>query len=159
MMYGKKLRDLLVAGQVGFALTIGVLLSVDGQPAIAQQILVVGNDRGGMIGERAKAIERLRAAQARVEIRGDLCYSACTMYLGVADVCVSPTTTFGFHGPSRNGRSLPPNEFDHWSRVMARYYPEALRLWYLQTGRYAQAQPMRISGQQIIEMGYQPCAG
>ncbi len=159
MKYGNRLSDLLVAGRLGFSLTMGALFSVGISPAIAQQTIVVGNDRGGMIGERAKAIERLRASQARVEIRGSVCYSACTMYLGISDVCVSPATTFGFHGPSRNGQALPPNEFDHWSRVMARYYPENLRRWYLETGRYAQLQPMQISGREIIKMGYQPCLG
>jgi hypothetical protein len=120
-------------------------------------ITIIGNDRGGLVGERAQVVDSLRASGQRIEIRGTLCYSACTMYLGAGDVCVSPQTTFGFHGPSRNGTPLSPDRFEHWSLVMARYYNEPLRQWFMAEGRYAQQDVYRLSGQQLIDLGYAQC--
>ena len=126
--------------------------------AVAQQsVIVVGNDRGGYVGARAQEISRIVASGSRVEIRGNICLSACTMYLGAGNVCVTPTTTFGFHGPSANGRPLPPDRFDHWSRVMARYYQEPIREWFMSSARYQQNGYYRISGSQLIRLGYTSC--
>jgi hypothetical protein len=81
--------------------------------------LIVRNDRGGIVGNRARQIAQLDAAGRSVEIHGDICLSSCTMYLGVEDVCVNPKTRFGFHGPSYYGQPLPPKYFDYWSEVIA----------------------------------------
>ncbi len=123
----------------------------------AQQVIVIGDDRGGGINTRARIVDQIRAAHARVEIRGTICYSACTMYLGAGDVCVSPGTTFGFHGPTRNGRALAPEAAERWSAVMARYYPEALRQWFMSTARFATGDIYRVSGAEIIRYGYRAC--
>lgn len=139
------------------AALIGLTCAASAAVAQTRAVLVVGNDRGGLVGARAQEIESLRALGHRVEIRGDICYSACTMYLGAGDVCVSPDTTFGFHGPSRNGQALPPDQFDHWSRVMARFYNAPLQSWFMNEGRYEQADVYRFSGAQLIEMGYPRC--
>jgi hypothetical protein len=121
------------------------------------EALVVGNDRGGPVAQRADEIARLRAYRIRVEIRGNICYSACTMYLGAGDVCVSPSTSFGFHGPSAWGQPLDPDQFEHWSRVMARFYNEPLRQWFMSDARYRQANLYRVSGSEIINLGYASC--
>ncbi len=69
---------------------------VFGTAAVGQQVIVIGNDMGGIVGNRADEIRRINAAGTRVEIRGDVCISSCTMYLGVGDVCVSPALTSAF---------------------------------------------------------------
>ena len=128
-------------------------------PAVAQQqrLIVVGNDRGGPIGARADEISRIRAYGERVEIRGRICYSACTMYLGAGNVCVSPDTTFGFHGPSDWGREISSERFDHWSEVMSRHYNQPLRDWFMAEGRFRQSDIYQISGREIINLGYAQC--
>lgn len=138
---------------------LGALLAVTAAQAQAQanQTIVIGDDRGGGVNSRARLIEQIRAAHARVEIRGRICYSACTMYLGAGDVCISPQTTFGFHGPSRDGRALPPADAERWSAVMARYYPEGLRQWYMTTARFEIRTIYRISGADLMRYGYPPC--
>ncbi len=98
------------------AAVIGCL--VFGTSVVAQQVIVIGNDMGGIVGNRAAEIQRINASGARVEIRGDVCVSSCTMYLGVGDVCVSPTD-FSFHGPSFFGADLPERDFEYWSQVIA----------------------------------------
>lgn len=118
---------------------------------------VVGTDRGGLIAERVREIARLQARRQPIEIRGRLCYSTCTMFLGARNVCISPATSFGFHGPSSYGTPLPKRQFEHWSRVMAAYYSEPLRDWFMARARHTIHQPYRISGAELIRMGYRAC--
>lgn len=126
--------------------------------AATQAPLVVGNDRGGSIRDRLDQIRELRASGRRVEIRGRVCYSTCTMLLGLPNVCISPDTVFGFHGPSLNGRRLAPDRFEYFSRVIAQYYPAPLREWYMMTGRHRAYPPYRIRGAQITAMGIPACS-
>ncbi len=134
-------------------------LGVVGAPATAQQQapLVIGNDRGGGVAQRARLVDAIKASGQRIEIRGSHCYSACTMYLGAGNLCVSPDTVFGFHGPTRNGEPLPSASFDHWSRIMARYYNEPLSTWFMNEARHLRGDVYRLSGSQIIELGYPSC--
>jgi hypothetical protein len=125
--------------------------------AMSQQVLVVGNDLGGIVGTRATEIRQINAAGTRVEIRGDVCLSSCTMYLGAGNVCVSPETDFGFHGPSFFGVTLPPREFEYWSRVIARHYNEPLREWFMNEARYRQIRHYTVTGSELIRIGYPSC--
>jgi hypothetical protein len=125
--------------------------------AQALQPLIVGNDRGGLVGQKVAEIEQLKRIGQRVEIRGTICYSSCTMYLGASNVCIDPQTTFGFHGPSRSGSPLPADQFERWSQLMASYYNAPLQQWFLQQGRYVVKDVYRMSGTQLIQLGYQAC--
>ncbi len=143
----------------GHALLAAMILAICGVQTVADSatIRVIQNDRGGYIGARAVEIASMNAESTRVELRGNICYSSCTMYLGVDDMCVSPNTSFGFHGPSRHGRALPASEFNHWSNVMAAHYNAALKDWFLRDARHTISGYLRISGTQLIAMGYPPC--
>jgi hypothetical protein len=138
---------------------VGIALILSCMPGfvLAQQVIVIGNDHGGYVGERAGIVDRIRALGTRVEIRGNICYSACTMYLGAGNVCVSPATTFGFHAPSRHGQALAPEDFEHWTGVMARFYAQPLRQWYMTTARYDRTRVTELSGAELIRLGYQAC--
>lgn len=147
-------RGSLGCAILALAVSLLVLPSVVG----AQQTIVIGNDRGGLVGERTRRIEAIRAAGQRVEIRGAICYSACTLYLGAGDVCVSPGTVFGFHGPTRDGQPLTPESFDHWTGIMALYYNQPLGQWFMSDARYAGRNEIRrLSGDQLIQLGYRSC--
>lgn len=127
-------------------------------PAAAQQTnIVVRNDRGGVIGQRADAINRIRALRQRVEIRGPICLSSCTMYLGAGDVCVDPNATLGFHGPSSYGRPLTHADFEYWSEVIADHYPTQLKNWFMTTARHRITGYYKVSGVQLIRMGIAQC--
>ncbi|WP_421704865.1 hypothetical protein [Aliiroseovarius sp.] len=123
----------------------------------ADRVIVIRNDRGGLVAKRAEQIRQIRRSGQRVEIRGTLCLSSCTMYLGLPGTCVSPNTTFGFHGPSRSGRRLSPDEFEYWSALIARHYPAALRDWYMETGRMRITSYYRMSGRELIRLGVPAC--
>lgn len=118
---------------------------------------VVRNDRGGVVRDRLRELNQLRASGRPVEIRGNVCFSTCTMLLGLPQTCVDPDTVFGFHGPSRRGQPLPPQEFEYYSQVIAQYYPKQLRSWYIDTGRKRINGVFRIKGQDIIRMGLKSC--
>lgn len=138
-----------------WAAVVGCLLS--GTMASGQQVIVIGNDMGGIVGARAAEVQRINASGARVEIRGDVCLSSCTMYLGVGDVCVSPDTDFGFHGPSFFGADLPPRDFEYWSKVIASHYNAPLQDWFMSEARYRQLWHYTVTGEELIRIGYQAC--
>jgi hypothetical protein len=119
--------------------------------------LVVGNDRGGRLRVRLTQLGELRKSRRPVKITGAICYSTCTMFLGLPQTCISPNTTFGFHGPSSYGRALDPTTFNRASRVIASYYPQALRTWFMETGRYKINSVYKVKGREIIKMGIRAC--
>ena len=146
-------RLILVTG-----LALAIFGTVTPTDVVAQQqSLIVGNDRGGSVSRRAKEIAQLQQDGRRVEIRGHICYSSCTLYLGARDVCVSPNTSFGFHGPSLRGQPLAPAQFEKWSQIMADFYNAPLRQWFMAQGRYARNNILHLSGRQLIAIGYQTC--
>lgn len=149
----KMAKVLVTAAIVG-----GTVLSTSAElHAAAGRPYIVNNDRGGFISDRLRELRNLEASGRRVEIRGQICYSTCTMLLGLPNTCISPHTQFGFHGPSKSGRRLAPERFDFYSRVIAQYYPPKLNAWYMSTGRNRIDGIYRISGRDIIRMGVKAC--
>lgn len=137
-------------------LSIGFVLQ---SPANAQSgnVYVVGSNIGGRVGVRANQIIDFRSRGQRVEITGSVCLSSCTMYLGAGNVCISPKTIFGFHGPSFYGAPLSDASFEYWSDVIASFYRAPLRDWYMKTARKSTSRILRVSGAQLIKMGYEQC--
>lgn len=127
------------------------------QPPAGQRVFIVHDDRGGVISERQHQIQSLTAQGTRIEIRGNVCLSSCTMYLGAPDVCVLPKTRFGFHGPSNHGRPLTSNQFEYWSQVIADHYPAPLDRWYMSTARHLTQGYYYLSGAQLITLGLTAC--
>lgn len=122
-----------------------------GQPAI-----VVAFDPGGEVGARQQQIRQLRRSGQRVELRGT-CLSACTMYLGLRNVCVAPQASFGFHGPQSPFGGMPRDVFDHWSQVLSdRFHPQ-LQHWFMSTARHAGPGLLTLRGDTLIRMGYAAC--
>lgn len=119
--------------------------------------LVVNNDRGGLLRDRLVQIRQLRNQNRPVRIQGNICYSTCTMFIGLANTCVSPNTRFGFHGPSSYGRALDPVTFNRASEIIADHYPPALRTWYMEEARFSIRSVRRIRGSTLIDMGVQAC--
>jgi hypothetical protein len=85
---------------------------------------VVRNDRGGVVRDRLRELNQLRASGRPVEIRGNVCFSTCTMLLGLPQTCVDPDTVFGFHGPSRRGPPMAPPRGAYESPVKRQNIPQ-----------------------------------
>lgn len=139
-------------------ISLGCFAAITGA-AQAQQsdVYVVGNDRGGLLLDRIENIRQLRATGQQIQIQGNICYSTCTMYLGLPQTCISPETTFGFHGPSSYGRALDADTFRRASSLIARHYPAPLREWYMREGRHEIRMLYRFTGSEIIKMGVRQC--
>jgi hypothetical protein len=146
----------IVAMATGVSIT-GQSVNAQSQAINQSTVHVVGNDRGGTIRTRLRELGQLRKAQTRVEVSGRICYSTCTMFLGLPNACISPNTTFGFHGPSNYGRAAAPATFNRASEIIARYYPLQLRDWYMTKARYSINRMHKIKGSQIIQMGVASC--
>lgn len=138
----------------------GAMSVPGGQTRVARDgTIIVERDNGGLLVERIRFLSALRQSGQRVEIRGQ-CISACTLYLGLPQTCISRDTVMGFHGPQSQlyGIALPPADFEYWSRVMADHYPPALRRWFLTEGRNEIMGVHRIRGRELIRLGARECA-
>lgn len=155
------------AGSCAIAALCSVLLVLSGASPLwanpqlppdrsAQGPLVIHSDHGGKIGARQREVERLAATGRRVEVRGR-CLSACTLYLGLENVCVTPQAILGFHGPTWQGRALSPREFERWSHLLAAAYKPPLKRWYLEVARYQTTEPILLRGSALIRLGYAAC--
>lgn len=120
------------------------------RPAHPDRAVVVRNDPGGVLPARIASVASIRSSGQRVELRGRYCLSACTLYLGLPNACVSPQTRFGFHGPSMYGRPLKSKDFERWSKVMASHYPEPLRSWFMEKARYQVTGYVNLRGEDLI---------
>ena len=144
--------------RIPLAWLLAAVFAATAHSAAAQSAaFIVGNDRGGVIGIRAREVLQLKAQNRRVEIRGGICLSSCTMYLGAGNVCVSPDTRFGFHGPSYYGQPLLPVHFDYWSKVLASHYPPAVRQWFLDHARHKTNGYHTVLGKELIRHGLAAC--
>lgn len=94
--------------------------------------VVAGNDEGGLLGAY---VEKYRAMAARGDtlVVDGPCYSACTLALGIVDVCATPRASFGFHmAQSVTLFGYLPDYY--WSRYMMAYYPPEIRAWIVTKG-------------------------
>ena len=108
--------------------------------------------RGGSVKEHLDVVIEHNRTGQRVEIRARECLSACTMYLGINNVCVDPDTRFGFHGGRLHGKL--DGRVDH---LIAQTYPPALGAWFLS---HAAGKVMLryLTGAELIDrFGFEAC--
>jgi len=118
--------------------------------------MIIWHDMGGGVNERLLQMRSL--AHTHVEIRGT-CVSACTLFLGLPDVCVAPEAHLGFHGPrtALPGIPLPRREWERVTKEMGMEYPLALRQWFMEVARWHTEDYLVLSGTQVIAMGAKSC--
>jgi hypothetical protein len=154
----RSLKTIMASATMAFGLMAATAASAQLQSTPASgSYIEISNDRGGLLYERIAELQRLRQTGQSVRITGNICYSTCTMFLALPQTCVSPSTTFGFHGPSSYGRPLDPVVFEQASRIMADHYPQVLKDWYMKTGRHEITALYRFRGEDIIRMGVASC--
>ncbi len=93
------------------------------------QAKTVTADGGGYVIKYALEVNRLRRSGEPVRIAGP-CYSACTLYLSLANICVTPRAKFGFHLPS--GSTASGNRIAR--NYMMRAYPDWVKVWQARNG-------------------------
>ena len=124
----------------------------------ASGVQVVQYDMGGDVDQRIREVAQLRAQGTEVRIEGT-CVSACTLYLGLPNSCVTTNATLGFHGPRTSipGIPLPREDFERISSTMATYYPGRIRTWFMSKARLITENYYTISGAQAVAMGAHRC--
>ena len=120
-----------------------------------EKSLYVGYDEGGVIGERAKEIQRLNKEGKQIIIgKNAFCLSACTMYLGADNVCVEPDAYLGFHGATAKTEA----DSLYWTKFVASYYPPKLREWFYNSGASELKVAWKgLSGSEVADMGVSLC--
>ena len=90
------------------------------------------NDFGGLLG---KYVAKYRAMAARGDtlVVDGACYSACTLALGIVDVCTTPRASLGFH-MAQSTTLFGRFPSDYWSRYMMAHYPPEIRAWIVSKG-------------------------
>jgi len=108
-------------------------------------------DGGGNVFAYFGRAHEANFSRRRTAIAG-VCASACTMKLGIRNVCIAPDATLLFHQASYNGvRS------EIGTRMMLFSYPSRIRHWVLRTGALNSSSLTALSGRQAIAMGVRPC--
>lgn len=119
---------------------------------------VVTHDAGGMLVVREATIARFRAEGRPVEINGR-CSSACTLFLGVDDVCIYPGSMMDFHGPSAFASVIIPgipqraDWAEHNRRWMAEHYPSRIAEWFMAGPAYLHGLRFEtLTAREVVEM-------
>jgi lipoprotein-anchoring transpeptidase ErfK/SrfK len=114
-----------------FLASCAVATTLAGDGAYGAEV-VGGDGEGGLLG---KYVEKYRAMAARGDtlVVEGACNSACTLALGIVDVCATPRASFGF----RMARVLTLFGYRpsyYWSRYMLAHYPPEIRAWLVSKG-------------------------
>ncbi|WP_036293032.1 hypothetical protein [Methylosinus sp. PW1] len=116
----------------------------------------VTRDAGGNLRAYMDEARRLDARGAQKAIRG-VCASACTIYLGLRNVCVEPGAQLWFHAAH-----LPddPSPDSLGSLEMLAFYPPRVREWVMRSGALDSTdfdKAKMLSGEALIAMGVPAC--
>ncbi len=121
-------------------------------------VVIITEDFGGNIYPRIHYIENvIEKKNQSVRILAAECVSACTMYIGVTNVCTAPYTRFKFHGPWVAGDPsyVGSPAFNRASRAIARYYPPSIRQAFMASYRHLGPYEFHtITGEELIAAGY-----
>jgi lipoprotein-anchoring transpeptidase ErfK/SrfK len=114
-----------------FLASCGFATALAGCGAYAAEV-VGGNTLGGPL---AAYIEWYRAMAARGDtfVVDGACNAACTLALGIVDVCATPRASFGFR-MARSATLFGYRPSYSWSRYMLDHYPPAIRAWIVSKG-------------------------
>ena len=113
-------------------------------------------DQGGSVSERMHQIERIEKSGVRFVIDG-MCISACTMYLGMKNVCVSPRTVLGFHSSFTQGPLGARIPSKYGNAVLMSYYPERVRAWVIENKALEKDELTPMTAQEAWTLGVERC--
>jgi len=102
-----------------------LLLSACGYPRSPDGRILIEDDKGGVISEYEKERVKLASDPSGVVLCGKI-GSAATIFVSLPNACSCPDALFNFHGSTKDFRYSPEG-----TAILASYYPEPLRSWYL----------------------------
>jgi len=119
--------------------------------------VIVREHRGGYLMGTIADVEDINTLGLPVRITGRYCHSACTLFLGAKDVCVSPRTVFGFHQPARaRGGRITEAELRASIGKSAAHYRPGLREWWMSEGSRSRGL-IKMTGRDLTRFGYRLC--
>jgi hypothetical protein len=143
---------------LGALLLLGALTAFAPAPALAEgsvSALHMGmGARAGEMGRFDAVVEQYNASGERFRIDSH-CQSACTIFLSIRNVCITPNATLLFHaGGSPNRARMNPGSTQH---MLAAYNP-ALRQYVLAHHFMDTFEFHAISAREMISrFGYRAC--
>lgn len=112
-------------------------------------------DPGGSVADRMQQFERIERSGHLFRIDG-MCISACTMYLGLKNVCVAPRTVLGFHSSyTSNGLSASPSKYGN--AVVMSYYPEKVKKWVETKKAFDSLELTPMTAEEAWDLGLPKC--
>jgi hypothetical protein len=116
----------------------------------------LGHGEGGRIVDFLPIVQQYSTSGELFRIRG-VCKSACTLFLGIRNVCIERDATLMFHGGHDIQEDVTGPD-TRASRAMLYRYNEALRR-YLLEGRYMDSDEYHaLMGAELIDrFGYREC--
>ncbi len=115
-----------------------------------------GADNGGNLRAYAAQVRALNALGAVKRLDG-ACISACTIFLGVKNVCVTPSANLWFHAASSPGTG---DTSALGSLEVLSHYPPRVREWAIRTRALETVDlndAKRLTGEQLVIMGVAAC--
>ena len=124
-------------------------------PAFAEGTSL-GHGEGGRIVDFLPIVQQYNADGELFRIQG-VCESACTLFLGIRNVCIERDATLMFHGGHDIQQDITGPD-TRASRAMLYRYNEALRQ-YLLEGHYMDSGEYHtlVGGELIDRFGYREC--
>lgn len=125
-----------------------LLLAACGNPRSPDGRVLIENDNGGLIAEYESERVKLASDPSGVVLCGEI-ESAATIFVSLPNACSCPGAVFRFHGATKSFRQYPKG-----TAVMASYYPEPLRSWYLRNAAHLMlSDHATLTARQLAAMG------
>lgn len=127
-------------------------------PRMKNARVIVREHPGGSLGGTIADVEDIGMPDLPVRIVGRYCHSACTLFLGAKDLCISPETRFGFHQPRKRPgtRKITEKQIFFSVELMGSYYKPGLRDWWLNEGSRSK-RLVYLDGRDLVKFGYRAC--
>ncbi|MGH6725279.1 MAG: hypothetical protein ACREB8_01880 [Pseudolabrys sp.] len=120
-------------------------------PLSAQGFDMTRYRNGGKYADFLPVISQFNSSGERFPITG-VCKSACTMFLSIRNVCVSPSARFYFHAGKGRG-----TVDQHQTNVMLSTYNSALQGYIRDHHMMETNEFQMLPGSTIIKLGYPAC--
>jgi hypothetical protein len=115
---------------IKLVVTCLLLLTACGHTRTESGRILIQDDNGGIISEYEITRKKLASDPNGIALCGNI-HSAATIYISLPNACSCPDALFGFHGAAKMFRYSPEG-----TSIMASYYPEPLKSWYLRNASH-----------------------
>lgn len=141
-----------------FLYTFAALLGLTIPSPTILKPTIIDHHPGGSVLLWAGTVDFINEIKGKVEVRGN-CWSACTMFLGVKDVCYHPSASFHFHSARRVSPENPSVIVtSEWGNaILQSYYPPETNLLIAMNYGLALDTWIHVYGHDLQRLGIPAC--